>query len=123
MNVLLIEPDVVQAQVIGKALMPLGHKVYHVASAQGAVHVSDEHTPDLIILEPQLPRHNGFEFLYEFRSYTEWQNIPVILHTMLPTSELTAPVLSRELGVVSVLHKPDTSLSLLADTVQALIHA
>jgi DNA-binding response OmpR family regulator len=111
MRVLLIEPDTLQATIYAQALERAGHQVSHVVSAQTAVHAADEQMPDVVVLELQLPQHNGVEFLYEFRSYAEWQGIPVLLHTFVPGDELAhAATLHRELGVVAALYKPTTSL-------------
>jgi len=120
MHVLLIEPNRVQAQTIGAALERDGHTVAHAVSAQAAVHHADEQTPDVVVLELQLPQHNGVEFLYEFRTYPEWLRVPVVLHTFVPIRELTrAATLQTELGVVRMLYKPATSLAQLCAAVRA----
>lgn len=119
MNILLVEPDIVLARTYVTALKREGHKVVCVNSAQAAVHEADKHAPDIVILELQLPRHNGVEFLYEFRSYGEWLRIPIMLHTFVPPHELAqADILTRELGVVRTLYKPDTTLAQLCSAVQ-----
>src|SRR5438132_74554 len=100
MHILLIEPDRPQARTLASALQQAGHTVAHAVSAQGAVHLADEQSPDVVVLELQLPQHNGVEFLYEFRSYPEWLHVPVVLHTFVPERELAhAAVLHTELGV------------------------
>ena len=121
MHVLLIEPDKVQAHVYTRALSQAGHQVAHAVSAQAAVHATDEQVPDVVLLELQLPQHNGVEFLYEFRSYPEWSQVPVVLHTFVPERELMqAATLRAELGVARVLYKPSTSLAQLCAAVQAV---
>jgi len=57
--------------------------------------------------------------LHEFRSYADWQHIPVIIHTAL-TPAKTAPaagVLQRDVGVQIILYKPQTPLKLLVRSV------
>lgn len=111
-NILLIEPNTLLAQTYLKALQHAGYEVTHTGNAQHAVHIADKSTPDLIILELQLAVHGGVEFLHEFRSYTEWQHIPVIINTSIPPARL-APVknaLAKELGVRAILYKPRTTL-------------
>ena len=111
MDVLLIEPDVVLAQTYEDALRRGGHTVRHARGAQDAVQMSDEKLPDLIILEPQLARHNGVELLYELRSYMEWQNVLVIILTQLASAALKGnALLSGHLGVSQILAKSQTSL-------------
>ncbi len=124
MHILLVEPDKVQAQVLSRVLKLDGHSVSHALSAQAAVHAADERMPDVVVLELQLPRHNGVEFLYEFRSYPEWLHVPVVVHSFVPERELLpAATLGRELGVVQILHKPSASLAQLCATVRALTPA
>lgn len=121
MHVLLIEPDTLLAGTYGQAFEAAGHTVATARSAQMAVHAADEQQPDVVVLELQLPRHNGVEFLYEFRSYPEWLDVPVVIHSFTPPSEYaSAATLERELGVRRCLYKPETSLADLCETVQAL---
>lgn len=94
-----------------QALETAGHTVAHAVSAQTAVHMADQCCPDAVVLELQLPRHNGVEFLYEFRSYSEWLHIPIVIQSFVPPHEYNlGSTLHSELGVVAMLHKPTTSL-------------
>ncbi|HEY4161190.1 MAG TPA: response regulator [Candidatus Saccharimonadales bacterium] len=121
MHVLLIEPDRILARTYAQALSEAGCTVRHAVSAQQAVHEADQQTPDVVLLELQLPQHNGVEFLYEFRSYSEWLKVPVVVHSMVPPQELeSAATLQKELGVADVLYKPETSLRRLCQAVQKL---
>jgi CheY-like chemotaxis protein len=112
MHVLLVEPDKVQARTYVAALERVGHSIAHATGAQSAVQAADAQTPDIVVLELQLPGHNGVEFLYEFRSYPEWLRVPVLLHTFTPPHELSfAATLQKELGVRRILYKPTTTLA------------
>ncbi len=114
MKVLLIEPDKILGDVYKRALEQTGHHVAWSRTAQEAILEADHMTPDIVVLELQLPGHGGVEFLYEFRSYAEWQNIPVVLHTLVPRQD---EALLRQLNIVSHLYKPTTSLSHLTGVV------
>jgi DNA-binding response OmpR family regulator len=117
-DILLIEPDKLLAETYFLALDAAGHHVMACAGAQSAVMVADRHRPELVILELQLVEHSGIEFLYEFRSYPEWQAIPVIVNSLVPPAEFqTNALLQDELGVVAYLYKPHTSLKQLLNTV------
>jgi DNA-binding response OmpR family regulator len=121
-HILLIEPDKILAASYKVALERRGHTVDHAVSAQGAVHRADTAPPDVVVLELQLPNHNGVEFLSEFRSYQEWLHVPVVLHTFVPPHELAhAATLGGELGVVRMLYKPETNLARLCAAVQAAV--
>jgi len=122
MKILLIEPDAVLAATYVTALEAAGHSVAYAHTAQQAVMLADEQKPGLVILEPQMARHNGIEFLYEFKSYPEWQRIPVIILTSVPPSELEKlSVLRSQLSVVAVLGKSKTSLADLGATVASAV--
>jgi len=122
MNILLIEPDRLLAKTYTAALQAQGHAVVAVPTAQTAITAADVRQPDAVILELQLVEHSGIEFLYEFRSYTDWQTIPVIIHSLVPPSEFhgSQDILQNELYVVSYLYKPRTSLSQLCRALDEL---
>lgn len=121
MNVLLIEPDRILGQAAEIKLKAAGYMVYRCQSAQGALDALDDSPPDVIILELQLSIHNGIEFLYEMRSYTEWQSIPVIVHTI--NSHVTDEQFKKpltQLGVELILYKPQTNSEKLVQAVGRL---
>lgn len=111
-EILLIEPDRVLADSYVQALQNAGWQVNAASTAQAAIMVADAIPPDLVILELQLVEHSGIEFLYEFRSYPDWQSVPILIHTGVPPAEFTDNVqlLRDELGVSGYLYKPRTSL-------------
>lgn len=118
MHILLIEPDTLLAATYKAALEASKHTVTWTRTAQQAVFAADEQKPSVVVLEPQMARHNGIEFLYEFKSYPEWQAIPIVILTMLPTAELEGlAVLRRDLGVAAILGKSQTSLPQLCEAV------
>jgi DNA-binding response OmpR family regulator len=111
MHILLIEPDKILAGTYRQALEHAGHSVSVSHNAQDAVHHADEKTPDAVVLELQLAGHSGVEFLYEFRSYPEWQQVPLILHTLVPPQALRiSEQLLDQLHVNAYFYKPSTSL-------------
>lgn len=118
-NILLIEPDRILADIYYQILRRAGHKVTVCSSAQAAIMTADQAKPDIVILELQLVGHSGIEFLYEFHSYADWQNIPIIIHTNVPPSEFAGSrhLLMNELGVKTYLYKPQTNLQKLLHSV------
>jgi DNA-binding response OmpR family regulator len=122
-RILLIEPDYLLATTYGAALQTGGHELVVRAGAQSAVFAADETTPDLVILELQLIEHSGIEFLYEFRSYPDWQTVPVLILSHVPPAEFDASrdLLTRELGVQAYHYKPYTSLRRLLTAVNELV--
>jgi DNA-binding response OmpR family regulator len=119
-KILLIEPDAVLAKTYIDAFKTAGHQTRLTVSAQDAVFKVDEDLPDVVVVELQLVAHNGIEFLYELRSYAEWQQIPVIVHSCIPPAEFmdSTKLLRDRLGVSTYLYKPQTTLRTLLRTIR-----
>src|SRR3954465_15458067 len=118
-RILLVEPDRPLAEIYAKTLTETGHHVTACAGAQAGVIAADQQKPDLVILELQLVEHSGLEFLYEFRSYPDWQNVPVIIQSHVPSAEFNdnGQLLRDQLGVTAYLYKPRANLRQLLKTV------
>lgn len=121
-QILLIEPDHILANLYSQGLESAGHTVVKAVSAQSAIHAADKIKPDVVILELQLIDHSGIEFMYEFRSYPEWREIPVLVLSGIPPTEFSGShdLLINELGVQSYHYKPQTSISDLMAVVDKL---
>src|SRR5205085_980414 len=65
-----------------------GHDLICYTDPQQAVMAADKQRPDIIILDIFLAGRSGIEFLYELRSYPDWQGIPVIITGHLPADQL-----------------------------------
>jgi DNA-binding response OmpR family regulator len=122
MKILIIEPDKILAQTYAIALHAAGHQPICCTNAQTAIFAADAQRPDVVLLELQLVSHSGIEFLYEFRSYSEWQDIPVIIHSQVPPAEFidSYEMLQKELGVVDYLYKPHITLAKLTARIASL---
>ena len=117
MKILLIEPDRILARQYVSALKAAGHQVTVAMTGQSAIQAADAQAPELVLVELQLKGHNGVEFLYEFRSYPEWQRIPVIALTLVPERALHGIQAAPLLGLSAYLYRPQTSLERLVDMV------
>jgi two-component system OmpR family response regulator len=122
-QILLIEPDHRLAETCRQALEFAANEVITTHSAQAAITAADTAKPDLVILELQLIEHSGIEFLYEFRSYQDWQTTPVLIFTHVPPGEFdnSRQLLHDGLGVQAYLYKPWTSLHQLLAQVDEFI--
>lgn len=121
-HVLLLEPDELLGQTYSTALKQHDHSVSWCHSAQDAIHSADKQIPDVVILELQLAMHNGIEFLYEFRTYKDLQQIPVIvLSHVPPTLKAISPVLWDNMHIAAYHYKPLTRLADLAHTVNRVL--
>ena len=121
-QILLIEPDRLLARSYQAALESVGHRVQVAGEAQAAIDAADACSPDIVVAELMLGGHNGVEFLYEFRSYAEWQATPVIINTSVPPAEWSlARALWQQLGIVAYHYKPRTTLRQLLRSVDEMI--
>ena len=111
-HILLIEPDTTLSQIYAASLSWAGHDVRQATTAQTGIDVADQAPLDLVLLELQLVAHSGVEFLYEFRSYPEWQTVPVVILSRVPPAEFkgSAELLKTQLGVEAYYYKPNINL-------------
>jgi DNA-binding response OmpR family regulator len=88
---------------------------------QAAVAEADANLPDIVILDLSLAGRTGVEFLYELRSYPDWQAIPAIITGSL-TIQHVQPYLDsfNQLDVAVYLPRQTTSLARLAQEVSRL---
>lgn len=100
----------------------LMHKVYEVMLRQyPLVYAVDGHDAlrqlerhddvDLILLDINMPKMNGLEFLAELRARDEWSSLPVIVITTEGKEEATQRGL--EAGAVAYIKKPFRSEEIL----------
>jgi len=122
-HIILLEPDRILAETYHAACKQAGHTLVPCASAQAAVLAADQQKPDLVIVELQLIEHSGIEFLYEFRSYPEWQSVPLIIHSQVPPAEFASnwQLFRDQLNISHYLYKPQTSLRELLATVDQVM--
>ena len=122
-RILLLEPNVQMGRIYAAGLQAGGHQVAVATTAQDAICEADEQRPDVVILEIQLTKHSGIEFLYEFRSYADWQQVPALVVSQVPPGEFKASrdLLSRRLGVKAYHYKPQTSLRTLLQAVDMVV--
>lgn len=122
MNVLIVEPSPELAEVLQVALNQRGITSRVAGSAQLGIRLADENPPQLVLLELVVPRHNGMEFLHEFRSYPDWLDIPIILYTNVSRDELQLEgQMLQDMGIAGYFYKPTTSLEKLVGAVESKI--
>lgn len=120
-RVLLIEPSRQLAKQYWSALEQAGHEVIICLTGQMGIMAADEHRPDVVVLELKLKHHNGIEFLYEFRSYSDWQGIPVVVQSMVPPEQLASVASRQLLGISQHLYKPASRLEDLVSAVNQAV--
>jgi len=123
-RVLLLEPNKLLLKNIRDFLKIKGFEVSACDNAQAGINAADNKKTDIVVVELLLSGHSGVEFLYEFRSYDEWSNVPAIIFTSLHRGELNLPdERLKELGVVMVLDKSKSSLDKLVTRINRTLEA
>lgn len=118
--ILIVEPSTALADAISDSLKMQGLSSVIASSAADSIAQADENDIDLVIIELLMSKHNGLEFIYEFRSYEDWWNVPIIIYTHLTSQELGLnKQLASEMGVVDYFYKPSTSLKQLTLAVKS----
>ena len=85
MKVLLLEDDMMLSEIISEFLQTLGYKVTTVYDGEEAEDIVYSQKFELLLLDVNVPKINGFEFLKSFR--TTGNNTPAIFITSLHNSE------------------------------------
>ena len=71
-----------------------------------------EHTPDIILLDVEMPRMDGYEFASHVRNDPETASVPIIMITSRVSDKHKARAI--ELGVNDYLGKPYQETNLMA---------
>lgn len=111
-HILVVEPDTVLAGIMHQYLLGMDFEVGVSHTAQKAIAYSDNQRPDVVVLELAIPGHNGIEFLQEFRSYSDWTHIPVVIYSHIPAEDAGLSHEEwRQHGVHQYLYKPTSGLA------------
>ena len=112
-NILLIEDDILDAMDLQRTLdrMRILYKMRiakngeeGLAALEQSDHPLSSGKPDLILLDMNMPRMNGVEFLQILRSREEWKNIKVFVLTTSDENE--DQKIMRSLGISGYIIKP-----------------
>jgi DNA-binding response OmpR family regulator len=123
-RILLLETDKFVANNVSRMLEVNGHRVDWQVDPQEAIISIDLQPVDLIITELVLAGRSGIEFLYELRSYTDWQKLPVIIFTNVPAREVGLSAQGFEqLNIEAYYHKNRVSVEALLGTVRNCLSA
>src|SRR5579872_3892609 len=99
MTVLLVDDDAGFCEIVSDVLNAEGCQVACAQNGAAALQVLGAITPDLILVDLQMPVMNGWELLGELESDPRLAQIPTTILSSMPSAESLAPA-------HSVLHKP-----------------
>ena len=92
--VLLVEDDADTRDVMARILRKAGRDVVEAGNGREALQRLTDMRPAIILLDLMMPVMDGFDFLLEMRTHTEWQDIPVIVLTARDLTEEDQRILS-----------------------------
>lgn len=114
----IIEPDKLLAKNMAHALRQEDRQIVLFSTASVAIKALERIIPDLVVMEIALPMHNGFEFIYEMLSYSDSQNVKIVINSFVQEDSIPWGFINRgEMGIVEYLPKQFTRLTRLAEVV------
>jgi two-component system alkaline phosphatase synthesis response regulator PhoP len=119
-TVLLVDDETVVVEIAKRKLESMGFKALCAYDGQEALDLLNSEKPDLIVLDVQMPRMNGYVFLTELRKHpnSSVASTPVVVVTAYAENN---PIFSRH-GIKAYLLKP-LKLEELVEKVQELLGA
>lgn len=119
-KIAIIEDDPTINQMYRMKFEATGFDVQLASDGEHGVDLVKAFVPDLILLDLQMPKKNGYETLKEIRSHSWGTSIPVIILTNLGEEE--APKELRELGIESYIVKADLTPSQVVERVKETLN-
>ncbi len=80
-KVLVIEDNEINRYLMRIILQKLGHQVIEAEDGFIGVELAKKESPDLILMDIQLPRMDGYEATKKIRAIDETKNVPIIAIT------------------------------------------
>ncbi|MFB3851659.1 MAG: PleD family two-component system response regulator [Acidobacteriota bacterium] len=102
--VLIIDDNPDLLDIVDAILSDSGFIVAKAASGESGIEISKTLKPDLILLDINMPRIDGFEVLTQLKQTEETKNIPVAMFSV--RSDLRDKKLSFQKGAIDYISKP-----------------
>jgi chemosensory pili system protein ChpA (sensor histidine kinase/response regulator) len=115
---LVVDDSITMRRVSQRLLERNGMRVLTARDGMQAVEVLRDHTPDIILLDVEMPRMDGYEFAAFVRNNAGTEDIPIIMITSRVSEEHKARAI--EIGVNDYLGKPYQE-NILMDAVRNLV--
>jgi CheY-like chemotaxis protein len=114
-QILFVDDDPLTLEMLTRAVQLFGHEAVLAASAQEALILTGQRTPDLIFVDGSLPDMDGLSLLRCLRDQPATAHVPVLMLSAGP--ELDAAGLAKAAGAQAYLSKP-IRLQTLLDVIQ-----
>ncbi len=79
--ILYVEDDSANRTLVQRILAAEGHEIAEAGNAEEALAVLERHTPDLILMDINMPEIDGFTLTKRIKANPAWQHIPVVALT------------------------------------------
>ena len=79
-HILIVEDDALAADLLKFVLEREGYRLTHVADGRAARQVIEhEAPPRLVVLDSDLPYHDGYELIQAIRTQAAWRQVPILM--------------------------------------------
>ncbi|HVK83292.1 MAG TPA: response regulator [Kofleriaceae bacterium] len=86
-KILVVEDDPVNQMILSDFLAANGYQTIAAGSGPEGIERFERERPDLLLVDVQLPRKNGFELVREIKGRPEGKTIPIVLMSAVYTHE------------------------------------
>ena len=117
-TVLIVEDSPTQALRLQKVLEKEGLKVLHAPNGRIGVSMAQRHTPDVIVLDIEMPEMNGFETCGQLKKNAQTAGIPVVILTC--HDHVSMLLQGIDLGAIDFIPKDIFSENTLLETLRQL---
>ena len=115
-SVLVVDDEPIVVEIAKRKLEELGYEVTTAGNGEEALERLKDKVPDLIVLDIQMPKMNGYTFMVEMRKQPNMNNVPIIVLTAYNEME---PIFKRH-GIKAYLLKPLKLQDLLAKVAEVI---
>jgi two-component system cell cycle response regulator DivK len=111
-RILIVEDQEDNRTILRDALSTVGYELIEALNGEDGVKLAQNERPDLILMDIQLPKMNGYEATQQIKSIAELKTIPIIAVTSYALSG--DEVKARAAGCDGYIAKPYSPRELLA---------
>ncbi len=117
-TVLIVEDSPAQALALGQLLEQEGLQVFWAPDGRIGLTMAQQHQPDVIVLDIEMPTMNGFETCKHLKENPQTADIPVVMFTSLDAA--AAAMKGIDLGAIDFIPKDAFSNTVLLETLRQL---
>jgi CheY-like chemotaxis protein len=118
-TILVIEDSPVQAKSVGELLQGHGLSVYYAADGEVGVSIAQQHLPDAIVLDLEMPKMNGMEACKCLKADPRTAEIPIIILTN-HADQPSMVIEGIERGAIDFIPKDSFAGAVLIETLRQL---